>query len=109
MKFKIFKQIPKIIYGKGSLLRFRELMPENARKGLVIVDTKVVSKILKMLFEDIHIKLIDFNATEGEPYTWQVDEIVNQLSNHDQLDFIIGIGGGSTMDIAKKCIYLHKK
>jgi 3-deoxy-alpha-D-manno-octulosonate 8-oxidase len=101
MKFRIFKQVPRIIYGEKSILRFRELLPEKASKGLIIVDTKVLSMIPKPLTEDKDIKLIEFNATKGEPYTWKVDKIVDELANYFPIDFILGIGGGSTMDIAK--------
>ena len=101
MQFRIFKQVPRIIYGKGAILRFRELLPEKAGFGVVIVDTEVFPKIPKPLLEDAHIKVIKFNATEAEPYTGQVDEIVDDLANDHAIDFILGIGGGSTMDIAK--------
>ena len=44
---------------------------------------------------------INFDATESEPYTWQVDEIANMLRADNKIRFLVGIGGGSVMDVTK--------
>ncbi len=43
-----------------------------------------------------------FNASASEPRTADVDQIVEFLRSRDSLpDVIVGVGGGSTMDLAK--------
>ena len=69
--------------------------------GLIIIDSEVSSKIPKFVDGDLDIKFYEFDAKKSEPYTWQIDQMVAELEDADKLDFIVGIGGGSTMDVAK--------
>ena len=51
-QFRIFKQVPRIIYGRDAIKRFRELLPENGSNGLILVDKAVVSKVPKLLLQN---------------------------------------------------------
>ena len=101
MEFRLFKQVPRIIYGEGSICRLRELLPSKASMGLIIIDSEVSARIPKFAYEDLDIKIYEFDAKKSEPYTWQIDQMVAELKGASNLDFIVGIGGGSTMDVAK--------
>ena len=101
MQFRVFKQVPRIIYGNNSIERVEELLAKELGKGLVVFDSKVSDLVSKLSLFGREISFIEFDATDGEPYTHQVDEFVQGLVGSVPVDFIIGIGGGSTMDVAK--------
>jgi len=102
---KIFKQVPRIIFGEGSLKRLSEVLPadkpENIRL-LYVIDavhkqTSLPSK-LDLKNEDILL----FVNTAKEPTTIQIDELKDSLVK-DKVNptVIVAIGGGSAMDIGK--------
>ena len=99
---KIFKQVPRILFGESSLSQIKELIPEKLQNDILFIvdDSLPELPILKIVDED---RIIRFPAQLGEPKTIQVDQInVNLRKNNQKLPTaIIGIGGGSTMDVAK--------
>lgn len=106
--FRIFKQVPKLIFGEGSLNRINELLPIKSGNDDYYVF--VIDDVLKnnSVISNIKIEQSDwiewFPATKKEPSTIQVDNLKNsiiQKHNNKMPIAIIGIGGGSTMDIAK--------
>ena len=58
MVFRVFKQVPKIIYGEGGIRRLKELLPPNASSGLIIIDGELNSNILTFLGKDLEINVI---------------------------------------------------
>jgi len=106
--FRIFKQVPRLLFGEGSLYRINELLPNKNDIDdyyvYVIDDVLKNAKLLtNMTFN--HIDLVEwFPATKKEPSTQQVDDLkssIVEIKNNKLPLAIIGIGGGSTMDIAK--------
>ena len=99
---RIFKQVPRILFGEGSLSQIKELIPEKLQNDILLIvdDSLPELPILKMVDGD---RIIRFPARLGEPKTIQVDQINVNLQNNNQKlpTAIIGIGGGSTMDVAK--------
>ena len=102
MMKRIFKQVPRIFFGKGSILRIKELIPLELQSDILIIMDDSINKlpILDMVNND---RLIRFPASLGEPKTTQIDQICKDLQNKNEKlpTAIIGIGGGSTMDVAK--------
>lgn len=106
--FRIFKQVPRLIYGDDSLNRLNELLPGKSRKSdfyIFIIDSFHENS---PIFEPIISKNTDlifyFSATSAEPKTSDIDALCNQVKRMRPNSFplaIIGIGGGSTMDVAK--------
>ena len=96
---KPFYQVPKVIYGNESIFRLEELFPDKSKKILIIIDDvlKIDFDFIKNKFDK---KIVKYNATKNEPYTHEVDEIA-KLHKDFYPDVIVGIGGGSTMDISK--------
>jgi 3-deoxy-alpha-D-manno-octulosonate 8-oxidase len=112
--FRNFKMVSYVVYGRGSFNQLDEILKPNRKDGqpmIFLVDhffdpsnnsvdnkhTNIVSRIPvrgndKVLFVDV----------TYEPKTTYVDSIAQQLKDEfGSVSGIIGIGGGSTMDLAK--------
>ncbi len=106
--FRIFKQVPRLLFGEGTLGRLTELLPAKTNNNdynvYVIDDVLKGSKILENLKYDQVDWIEWFPASKKEPSTIQVDKLRDSIvhtRNNKMPAAIIGIGGGSTMDIAK--------
>lgn len=105
--FKNLRVVPQLIFGRGSLAQLGDVL--SARRtdsGCPVVfliddvhETKPWVRTLPVRAND----LIIFVSAEHEPKTRYVDELterVKEFSNR-RADGIVGIGGGTTMDLAK--------
>jgi 3-deoxy-alpha-D-manno-octulosonate 8-oxidase len=105
MKFRNFKMVSYVVYGRGSFNQLDEILAPQ-RKGklpmIFLVDhffekSPMVNRIPlrdtdKIIFADV----------SHEPKTNQVDGLASQLKQEfGIISGIIGIGGGSVMDLAK--------
>ncbi len=105
--YKNFPMVPRVIFGAGCFVQLGEiLMPKRIHSEapfIFLVDdvfegSELVSRI-PLIFND----QIIFISADEEPKTDQVDVLVNKIKN----DFaelpsgIIGIGGGTLLDLAK--------
>jgi 3-deoxy-alpha-D-manno-octulosonate 8-oxidase len=104
---KNFKNIEKTVYGRGSFDMMDEILSakrnENGKFFLFVVDNYFKDKSLASRIpaksEDV-IKFIDVDPYE--PTTEQIDNLRDEiLSSKGLPSGVIGIGGGSIMDIAK--------
>jgi 3-deoxy-alpha-D-manno-octulosonate 8-oxidase len=111
MKFRNFKMVSYVVYGRGSFNQLDEILAPN-RKGdapmIFLVDhffspgpdgeKKPLISRIPLQGKD---KLIFADVTH-EPKTTYVDSIAKQLRDEfGTVSGIIGIGGGSVMDLAK--------
>ncbi|VBB07682.1 alcohol dehydrogenase iron-type [Lucifera butyrica] len=95
----------KIIAGFNSIETIaREVTAYNAKKVLIITDQGVWNAGLiekpKSILESAGIRVYVINNTPPEPEVEQVNIIFN-AAKELECDLIIGIGGGSSMDVAK--------
>ena len=108
MKFRIFKQVPRLIFGENTINRLDELLPEKKENDyyIYVIDDYFQNKsdINNCLKFENNDHIIYFPATKKEPTTDQIDNykeiILNKYSNKLPIA-VIGIGGGSSMDVAK--------
>lgn len=106
-KFRNFPMVPKVVFGAGSFNQLSEILSAKRQKNSPFIflvddvfksDASLIDRI-KLRFND---KLI-FISAEEEPKTSQVDKLVKEITSEftKKPSGIIGIGGGTTMDIAK--------
>ncbi len=99
-------QIPKkIIGGIGSLDNIKDLLKDiNTKKATIITDNGVknanlIEKPLDLL-KSIGISIEIVENVPSEPEIGQVEDIFSSIKNKTP-DILIGIGGGSVMDVTK--------
>jgi 3-deoxy-alpha-D-manno-octulosonate 8-oxidase len=104
---KNFKNIDKVVFGRGSFANLAGILEEkrneNNRFFLFVVDNyfkgKELEQRLPALPEDV-VRFID--PDPHEPTTAQIDELRDEILMSKGLPAgVIGIGGGTIMDIAK--------
>jgi 3-deoxy-alpha-D-manno-octulosonate 8-oxidase len=108
MSYKNFPMVPRVVFGRGSFNQLGEILdPKRLNVNapfIYLVDdvfknnTWLLSRI-PLAYDD---KIIYISAAK-EPKTSQVDTLVEEiiLKTKDKPSGIIGIGGGSILDLAK--------
>lgn len=100
-----FTGAKKIVFGNGELLKLAGHIKDlHANNALVVIDknlakTNLMEKIENILVPE-GIKCTVYNKVEPEPPIELADEGA-KLAVKNKCDIVIGIGGGSAMDIAK--------
>jgi 3-deoxy-alpha-D-manno-octulosonate 8-oxidase len=105
MNFRNFKMIGYVVYGRGAFNQLDEILEPN-RKGdapmIFLVDHFFEGKELTQRVPVKKKDKIIFVDVTYEPKTTYVDNITNQLKEEfGTVSGVIGIGGGSAMDLAK--------
>ena len=105
MSFRNFKMVDYVVYGRGSFNQLGEILAPN-RKGdapmIFLVDHFFEGKPLVQRIPLIGKDKIVFADVTHEPKTKQVDALAASLREEfGTVSGIVGIGGGSTMDLAK--------
>ena len=105
MQFRNFKMVGYTVYGRGSFNQLDEILEPNRKNNLPMIflldhffkDKDLVNRIPlkgndKLIFADV----------TYEPKTTYVDKIAAELKEEfGSVSGVIGIGGGSTLDLAK--------
>ena len=96
--------LPEIVFGDGTRRRLPELAARFGRRALVVTGAR--SFVATPHWADLQAGLrqagIDWQqvSVSGEPDPLQMDDIARQYRSQ-QVDVVIGIGGGSVLDAAK--------
>ena len=108
MSYKNFPMVPRVIFGRGSFNQLNEIISPkrlNVNAPFIFLVDDVfrgnswLTSRIPLSYED---KLLYVSAKE-EPKTTQVDELVEDiiLKTKERPSGIIGIGGGTILDLAK--------
>ena len=105
MSFRNFKMVDYVVYGRGSFNQLDEILAPN-RKGdapmIFLVDHFFEGKPIVQRIPLTGKDKIVFADVTHEPKTKQVDALAASLREEfGTISGIVGIGGGSTMDLAK--------
>jgi len=105
MAFRNFKMVGYVVFGRGSFNQLDEILTPR-RKGddpmIFLVDHFFEGKELVNRVPLRGKDQIIFADVTYEPKTTYVDQLANELKdNFGEVSGIIGIGGGSTLDLAK--------
>ena len=105
MKFRNFKLVGYVVYGRGSFDQLDEILAPHRKEGqpmVFLVDHFFEGKELVNRIPLRDNDLILFADVTTEPKTVYVDELATRLKQEfGSISGVIGIGGGSTMDLAK--------
>jgi len=112
MKFRNFKMVDYVVYGRGSFNQLDEIIEprrQDDRPMIFLIDHFFKGKaLIHRIPLRGHDKIVFADVTY-EPKTSQVDQIAQDLkSEFGNVSGIIGIGGGSTMDLAKAVALMMK-
>lgn len=104
MQFRNFKMVDYVVFGRGAFNQLDEILSPRRKEGpmIFLVDHYFEGKPLVGRIPVRGKDKIIFADVSYEPKTTQVDELAKALKNEfGKVSGIIGIGGGSTMDLAK--------
>ena len=108
MSYRNYPMVSRVVFGRGSFNQLGDIIAPkrlNVKAPFIyLVDdvfkgSPLITSRLSLAYED---QLLFISAKE-EPKTSQVDELVEQiiLNHKDRPSGIIGIGGGTVLDLAK--------
>lgn len=108
MKYRNFPMVPRVIFGRGCFNQLEEIISPN-RLSMHAPFVFLVDDVFKgnsWLTSRIPLSYNDsiiYISADEEPKTSQVDELTERiiLESKERPSGIIGIGGGTIMDIAK--------
>lgn len=105
--YKNLRIVPHLVYGRGSLSQLGDILATRGTgTGCPVIyliddvhEGKAFVEALPVQSKD----LIVFVNVDDEPKTGYVDELTQRVKDFSnrQADAVVGIGGGSTLDIAK--------
>lgn len=105
MKFRNFKMVDYVVYGRGSFNQLDEILAPHRKDGkpvIFLVDHFFENKPLVSRIPLQAKDKIMYADVTYEPKTTYVDKIAQEIKEElGQVSGVVGIGGGSAMDLAK--------
>jgi alcohol dehydrogenase len=109
-KTVLFQTTPRILMGRGALSQTAaEVQRLKGRKVLIVTDKGLIAAGLSSRLEAVltaaGIAWTRFDAVEPDP-RFEIAVQAAETAKKDNADVVIGLGGGSPLDIAKVCAIL---
>ena len=107
VQYKNFPMVPRVVFGKGSFDALGSILMSKRKHSeapfIFLVDDVFEGKELVGRIPAIFNDLIIFISADEEPKTEQVDVLVEKVKDDSKEppSGIVGIGGGTVMDLAK--------
>lgn len=100
-----FQTVPNIISGLGSIQELKNVLTQqNYQKALIVTDAGMIQHQLHQpileIMTQIGLEYLIYSDIQADPPEHIVLEAVD-FAAQEQIDVIIGFGGGSSMDVAK--------
>ena len=110
LKTILFQTTPRILMGRGALAQTAvEVNRLKGRRVLIVTDRGLVSAGLAAQLESVltgaGIAWTRFDAVEPDPRI-EIAVQASEMAKREKADLVIGLGGGSPLDIAKVCAIL---
>jgi alcohol dehydrogenase class IV len=104
-RISLFRTTKRILFGAGSVEKIgQEAQILKAKKALIITDPGIIQSGLLPMVEkplrSVGVSFTVFDGVEPDPKI-EVAEKGLELAKREGIDLIIGLGGGSSLDIAK--------
>ncbi|GEM_PF-39177 len=105
--FKNYKNVPYYFFGKGSVSELKNVLSRKRVQGLptvFLVDEFFTDKNVQNILSLEPADILIFVSTKQEPKAEYIDEITDGIKSKFQKGLpsaIIGMGGGTVMDISK--------
>lgn len=101
----------RVVFGVGSLSRLGALARENgARRVLLVTDPGIVeagyAARAREILQEATLEVSLFDGVEENPTTRHVDAGL-AVARENRVDFLVGLGGGSSMDCAKGINFVY--
>lgn len=98
-------QTPSIIFGLGAISEIKRVTKQFPGKRSLIVTDEVIEETglaerIRRMLEEERSKVDVFNKVEPEPGLANAD-LVAEVTRDGDYDFVVGVGGGSVLDMAK--------
>jgi alcohol dehydrogenase class IV len=103
MKSIVLRQPPKIVFGNGCLSQFVADFLKLPYRNLLFVSAPEILSLLEEHIERLKMHGIQVTVVDHiskEPSVEMFQQVV-QIARDNRVDSVVGIGGGSVMDIAK--------
>jgi 3-deoxy-alpha-D-manno-octulosonate 8-oxidase len=106
-RYRNFPMVPKVVFGAGSFDQLASILaPQRKDKAPFIYLVDEIFRDSSEIIDRIHLRFNDkllFISADEEPKTTQVDKIVKDIKSEFTYkpSGIIGIGGGTILDLAK--------
>lgn len=105
-----FRPVTRLIFGNNAVKRIGELTKElGGRRVLVVTDKGIVTaghaERVEHFLQAAGLGVVIFDGVRENPTTLDVDRCL-EVARAANVDVIVGLGGGSSMDTAKGCNFL---
>lgn len=96
---------PKLIFGRNSYKQLPKICSQYGKKGILVTGHNFKSQCDKFneILKDLESEHIDYKLItrdSNEPTVTEVDDLARKIRD-EHFNWILGIGGGSTLDLAK--------